>query len=112
LRSYKPKLEKNQARNNKAYSRGIAILKAFAPAKLRNWTPSLILAMIIVKVEALFWKKWALFSFQISYDISIARDAMAFFDCPCLCMTSLHQSLTLRHTCQLVGSRLEGQANS
>jgi hypothetical protein len=63
---------------------GMTLLNAFAPARLHMATSSFILITSIFEVETSFRNTRAFLSFQISQEINIASDAMAFFDCPCL----------------------------
>jgi hypothetical protein len=63
-----------------AYSRGILILKAFAPAMLQSATSPLILEIIIFMVDMLFRKMSAFLSCQISHGTNMARETIVLLD--------------------------------
>jgi hypothetical protein len=65
----------------------------------RHWSCS-----NMVTVDELFRNTRAFRSFQISQDINIAREAIAFLPCACLWISSIHHSLTERRTCHMLGS--------
>jgi hypothetical protein len=96
--------QKAKPKKRNTYSRGITLLNAFAPAILHVATSSLIFVITMSVVEALFRKTRAFRSFQISHDINIAREAMAFLPCLGLWISSVHHSLTFPLECQALGS--------
>ena len=65
-------------RETNIYSRGITILKWVAPAIAQRWASSFIFAMSIIVVVAVLRKTLPLRSFQISQDMSMNREAIAF----------------------------------
>jgi hypothetical protein len=99
--SYKLNLAKSQVKPKEhAYSRGIILHKALAPARHHKRASSLILLEINVAVEKWCRNILAFLSFHISQEISIAIEAMAFTGAPLLWIPSVHHSFTLAIPCQ------------
>ena len=91
-------------RGTKNYSRGITILKWVAPAIAQRWASSLIFATTIIIVAAVLRNTLTLRSFQISQDISMNKEAIAFLWFPRSITFLIHQSRTEASNLQLLAT--------
>lgn len=78
---------------NLSYSPGITLLKEVVTARLEVFASSLILAMTMFAAEDVWRKILAFCYFQISHEMSMMREAIAFLSFPLWSATLVHQSL-------------------